>query len=274
MWLWIMLAVIALVVVGAIARAITLGPPVERLKKAIDDNAAPLNKLRCRLEEQHEVRWQRSRVILTSKSRDHLAMIRQSIQMVLASERDDIDGVVKLCNHRLYVLTLKRSIKEAAEWIAGAYAKVAGLLPCRIERRKLPVEEPLSLLLPLLVGLEEVLEPLPKIESEIARSARELGKISNPGVFRKVGYFFSPKTKRRDTDRLKQIRGHWHQYRTCWEKVREQWEVFYDRAGFVLSDYLHELMVMKLCHQVALQVVRRKGFVLEDLDRTIKWVRA
>ena len=212
-WFWLIPVIIALVFLIAALRRLILGPPLERLQRAMAGSAEPLNQLRTRLEEIKDRKKTAYISELTTKPRQVVQHIMDSIDLVLRCEQQKVDGVVKLCNHKLFVLAMKRSLKNTASAIKEDHDKILKALPVHAEHELLSLEHVVGALVPLLGNYEDTLSQFPRVESEIARSAKEYSKISKPGVFRKVSYFFSPKKKKRDTGRLRQINAHWKQCR-------------------------------------------------------------
>lgn len=268
-WFWLIPVIIALVFLIAALRRLILGPPLERLQRAMAGSAEPLNQLRTRLEEIKDRKKTAYISELTTKPQQVVQHIMDSIDLVLRCEQQKVDGVVKLCNHKLFVLALKRSLKSTASAIKEDYNRILRTLPIQAEQ-ELSLGQVIGVLQPLLRTYEEALKQLPSVESEIARSAKEYDKISKPGVFRKVSYFFNSKKKKRDAGRLRQIQTHWKQCRDLWAEIHQRQDLHRKGAEMLLDDFLQKLLVFHVCEQVILHVVYRRKPTPTNLGQAVQ----
>ena len=279
-YIWYFLAVAFVLVFLLILRkrrtklSLPVTEEISKAERALLESRHTLRKLRTALIEIKDNKLDYYVSIFIDPLNELTSKILNAIDIAMRLERDDIICILKICNHRIFILTAKRCLKKTGEAIEDEFIGIQQRmnLELPIHSHIENIEMIIYPFMPLLKKYEKVLDKFPTIEMRLMNSTEEFKKVAKPGFFRKVGYFFSDNLEKKDRVRLRAITKDWGRLQAFWGEVANLNNEMSVEFRTILNDYLTKLFVFTPCETLEKQIISSenpvKPSILQDIEES------
>lgn len=203
---------------------------------------------------------------------DMIKGVTRALSIAASHPSKNTQGILRVCNSRTCILTLKKALHDLSENIEKDFLRVYSRLDLEIKipSKKKSLATIVHYFLPLLSHYSATLAQMPKHETALMATTIEYQKLANPGFFSQVGRFFSSGKKKRDESRLFEIRKQWSDYLCLWQKIDRSNEAALAHLRSLLQAYCMMLFVFTPCEALVKQVVKRKSPLQPDLHLKVE----
>lgn len=202
---------------------------------------------------------------------------KKFVDAAIDEKTRNVLAIVKLCNHKGFVLGVKKQLEVVSEKIQDDFFTINQFFPDPFPHNLSHEnkQEILKNIIPIVSIFDEKLKEISKIESKLVKYAKEYKKLKKPGIFKKIEHFLDSDAEKKDKRKKKRIEKDWQEYKKCWEELQTVITAESDnKIHQILDVYLTKLIVFIPVEQLNFQMVVKKKDVGNFLTQIRKGVQA
>jgi len=219
-----------------------------------------LNKIKTNLSSMAEKRADSYYISFTEPLCKITGSLFKTAKAAANLEKENIAEILRLCNHRVFVLTLKKSIHSLAENILVDFGRVVTTLELNIKMpdKNSSLKYVINYFLPILSHYQPILIQMPEFEKKLMSTSTEYYSLAKPGFFLKTAYFFSNEKEKTDTAKLGDICNAWDTYLDLWHQLNAINEIALEHLKALIFDYNMKIFVFTPCEHLLKHVIKTK----------------